>query len=87
MVSSSANKVTAATGETFWLKVPEGREVSLKSITDTLAAYPGQTRVMIYDEAKKKKFLANNAFWVTISDNLKYAMEDLLGAGNVKVTG
>ncbi|MCL2197477.1 MAG: DNA polymerase III subunit alpha [Defluviitaleaceae bacterium] len=72
---------------TFWLKVPKAKTVSLKSITDTLAAFPGETRVMIYNEAMNKKFLANSAFWVTPSGALTAAMENLLGEGTVKLVG
>jgi DNA polymerase-3 subunit alpha len=71
---------------TFWVKIPADREVSLKSITDTLAKHPGNTRVMIYNEAMKKKILANAAFWVTPCPALSQEMENLLGAGTVKIT-
>ena len=69
----------------FWLKVPKDSNVSLKSITDTLAAHPGETEVMIYNETLGKKFLADSAFWVTPNDTLTQAMEGLLGEGTVKV--
>jgi len=71
---------------TFWLKVPKGSNIPLKKITDTLSAHPGETQVMIYNEALNKKFLANSAFWVTPSDALTQSMQNLLGEGTVKVT-
>jgi DNA polymerase-3 subunit alpha len=71
---------------TFWLKVPKDRDVSLKKITDTLAAFPGETQVMIYNEAQNKKYLANSAFFVTPCDALIVAVEELLGAGTAKIT-
>lgn len=87
---SNVNTVSAAASPppavTFWLKVPKSRSVELKSITDILAAYPGETRVMIYNEAQNKKYLANKGFWVTPCDALTKAMEKLLGEGSVKIT-
>ncbi|MCL2357733.1 MAG: DNA polymerase III subunit alpha [Defluviitaleaceae bacterium] len=81
----SASGSGASPRVTFWLKVPKNADVSLKSITDVLAAFPGDTQVMIYNEALGKKFLANSSFWVTPCDALSEAMEALLGAGSVKV--
>ena len=71
---------------TFWVKVPKTREISLKSITDTLAAHPGNTQVMIYNEAHNKKYLASKDFWVTPNPALTQSMERLLGEGMVKIT-
>jgi len=78
--------ISAPSPQTFWIKVPKTSTAPLKSITDILTAHPGQTQVMIYNEAQNKKFLANKNFWVTISDDLIFKMEGLLGKGMVKVT-
>jgi DNA polymerase-3 subunit alpha len=75
---------TKTSTSTFWLKVPKDRPVELKKITDILSAFPGETQVMIYNEALQKKFLANNMYWVTPCDALTQAMENLLGEGTVK---
>ncbi|MCL1862767.1 MAG: DNA polymerase III subunit alpha, partial [Defluviitaleaceae bacterium] len=78
-------RTVQAKTSTFWLKVPKTKTIPLKSITDALAAYPGDTRVMIYNEAMDKKFLANSSFWVTPSNDLTTAMENLLGKGMAKL--
>jgi DNA polymerase-3 subunit alpha len=72
--------------ETFWLKVPKDCDVSLQSITSALAAHPGNTEVMIFNEAQNKKYLANSMYFVTPSETLTQAMEKLLGKGMVKIT-
>jgi DNA polymerase-3 subunit alpha len=79
-LSTKSSKVT------FWLKIPAGQTVALSAVTDILSRHPGHTRVMIYNEAQKKKILANAGFWVTPNDSLTREMEALLGAGSVKVT-
>jgi DNA polymerase-3 subunit alpha len=72
--------------ETFWLKVPKDKNISLQSITSTLAAHPGNTEVMIFNEAQNKKYLANSMYFVTPCEALTQAMEELLGKGMVKIT-
>jgi len=73
--------------EVLWLKVPKDRDIPLKSITDILAMYHGDTEVMIFNEAQNKKYLAKRMYFVTISHALTAAMEGLLGEGMVKVRG
>ena len=70
---------------TFWVKVPKNSAASLKSITDVLAAFPGDTQVMIYNEALNKKFLASDTLWVTPCEGLAAAMQSLLGDETVKL--
>ncbi|MCL1843101.1 MAG: DNA polymerase III subunit alpha [Defluviitaleaceae bacterium] len=77
---------TAAANMTLWLKVPKNRDVSLTSITSTLAKFLGDTKVIIYNEAQNKKYPVNNALWITPCDALTQEMENLLGEGMVKIT-
>ncbi|MCL1884067.1 MAG: DNA polymerase III subunit alpha [Defluviitaleaceae bacterium] len=85
--SIRAEKLCTKTPSTFWIKVPKDRTVSLKTITDTLAAHPGDSKVMIYNEAHNKKYLADSTFWVTPCNALTDSMEALLGKGMAKVVG
>jgi len=85
-VEKSAPVSAASTKKTFWIKVPKTSTTPLKNITDILTAHHGSTQVMIYNEAQNQKFLANPSFWVTLSDDLTYQMEGLLGRGATKVT-
>ena len=71
--------------QTLWVKVPKNRAVLPSHITDVLAAYKGDTQVMIYNEAQDRKFLAHRSYWVTLSDGLIAALTELLGQGSVKV--
>jgi DNA polymerase-3 subunit alpha len=71
---------------TFWIKIAKDKIISPKSVTDILAAFPGDTEVMIYNEAENKKIRADGMYFVTPSDSLTQAMESLLGKGMVKVT-
>jgi len=81
---ASGGEVEVVKPSKFWIKVPKGSTAPLKSITDILSAYPGETQVMIFNETMNKKFLANSAFWVTPCDGLTRDMEGLLGAGMTK---
>ncbi|MCL2457001.1 MAG: OB-fold nucleic acid binding domain-containing protein, partial [Defluviitaleaceae bacterium] len=71
---------------TFWIKIPKDKTVSPKNVTDILAAHPGDTEVMIYNEAENKKIRADGMFFVTPNDALKLALENLLGDETVKIT-
>jgi len=73
--------------QTFWIKIPAGCNIQLKSITDILTTHYGTTRVMIYNEAQGKKIQARPEYWVTPSELLERDLEALLGGGCVKVTG
>ena len=75
----------AGPSRTLWVKVPKGRAVQPSHITDILATYRGDTQVMIYNEAQGRKFLAHRSYWVNLSDDLTRDLEDLLGAGSVRV--
>ena len=72
--------------QTFWIKVPAEKTVSLKSITDILSAHPGAIPVIIYHEAQNKKIQARREFWVTPGITLINDLESLLGIGAVKLT-
>ena len=88
-ISASASPDTTPVSQpltTFWVKIPKTISVELRNIINTLASYPGSTRVMIYNEAQNKKFLANREYWVSPSDSLVSAMESLVGSGSVKIT-
>jgi len=71
---------------TLWVKVSKNRPVQPSHITDVLAAFRGDTQVMIYNEAQNRSFLAHRSYWVNLSEGLTQALEELLGAGSVKVT-
>jgi len=70
---------------TLWVKVPKNRPIPPSQITDVLAAYKGDTQVMIYNEAQNRSFLAQRSYWVTLNEELNNALENLLGTGTVKV--
>jgi len=71
--------------QTLWVKVSKNRPVPPSHITDVLAAFKGDTQVMIYNEAQNRSFLAHRSYWVRPGDELTRALEDLLGAGAVRV--
>jgi len=71
--------------QTMWVKVSKNNPVPPSHITDVLAAFKGETQVMIYNEAQNRSFLAHRSYWVTMGDELTRALEGLLGAGAVKI--
>jgi len=71
---------------TLWVKVPKNKPVPPSHITDVLAAFKGDTQVMIFNEAQNRSFLAHRSYWVSLSEDLTQALENLLGSGTVKVT-
>ena len=81
-----ARQAPPAKKQTFWVKVPEGKAIQLRDITDILSKYHGGTPVMIYNEAQKKKYQAKESFWVAPNHLLAQELEALLGVGNVKIT-
>ncbi|MCL2571857.1 MAG: DNA polymerase III subunit alpha [Defluviitaleaceae bacterium] len=74
------------TVRTLWVKVPKNKPIPPSHITDVLASFKGDTQVMIYNEAQNRSFQAHRSYWVSLSDNLTQALEELLGPGTVKVT-
>jgi len=70
----------------LWVKVPKNKPIPPSRITDVLAGFKGDTQVMIYNEAQNRSFLADRSYWVSPSDGLTRALEDLLGPGTVKIT-
>jgi len=86
-VKGSPKVDTQAKPKTFWVKVPKDKPVQLRDITDILSAHSGNTPVMIYNEAQQKKYQAKQEFWVMPSGALEKQLENLLGAGTVKITG
>jgi len=77
---------TSQANQTFWIRVPKSKPVQLKSITDILTVHHGQTQVMIYNEAQNKKYQTKPEFWVAPNEILTLELENLLGAGSVKIT-
>jgi DNA polymerase-3 subunit alpha len=78
-------KTNAGGEKTLWLKIPASRTIALKNITDILAAHPGGTPVMIYNEQTGQKFAANKNFWVSPGEGLAQKLKDLLGTDAVKL--
>jgi DNA polymerase-3 subunit alpha len=71
--------------QTLWIKIPAALSVELENITDILQNYRGETRVMIYDERVKRKYAANEAYWVSPGNELINDLQDLLGSEAVKM--
>ena len=74
-----------ASTTTFWIKIPSNRQIELTKVTDTLKKFHGDTKVMIYNESKGEKILANRMFWITPCENLINELEIILGKENAKL--
>jgi DNA polymerase-3 subunit alpha len=68
---------------TFWVKIPRGRPDGMQLVTNILQAYPGDTKVKIYDEGQQKRFASENG--VHPCNALFQNLEDLLGINTVKL--
>lgn len=53
---------------TLWLKIPKDVTLEKGELTDLLSMFPGDTPIIIYDEKNKKKFKADEQFWVSTDD-------------------
>jgi len=71
----------------LWLKLAADRDIPLRDVTDILAAYPGNTQVMIYNEKSGQKFAANKSFHIRPDPQLAQRLKDLLGETAVKIVG
>ena len=84
-ISTPTANPLSATTKTLWITVPKDNPVSPKKVISILSSYPGQTQVMIYNEIQNQKYKANKDYWVMPSDELTCSLEEILGAGTVKV--
>ncbi len=65
--------------QTLWLKLTGNSPVTVPQLKDNLSTYKGNTRVIIYLEATKKRLTLDEAFWVDPSEDLLLKLKNLLG--------
>jgi DNA polymerase-3 subunit alpha len=64
-----------------WLK--RGKDCDVKKIISIIDKYPGQTRVIVYDEASKTKSTLNKK--ITLNENILSDLKNLLGSDSIAV--
>jgi DNA polymerase-3 subunit alpha len=78
-------QAAASTNRTLWVKIPKHLNVPPKDVTDILQAHHGGTPVIIYNERINQKLAVKSTFWVEPCPQLTCDIENLLGAGMVKI--
>jgi DNA polymerase-3 subunit alpha len=68
--------------QTFWVKIPKGSH-EIDRAKDILKAYPGDTKVVIYNEANRTRLAAEHG--IEPCKTLVSNLESLLGDGCVKL--
>ncbi|WP_304509157.1 DNA polymerase III subunit alpha [Anaerotignum sp.] len=68
---------------TLWLKIENGKEISLQQIIAVLMRHKGNIPVYIYQEKTKDKMKAERKYWVNGSLELQEELKLLLGEANV----
>lgn len=69
----------------LWLKLSSMRSESFEETKNLLQIFEGNFPVYMYFEDTKQRMLAPKSLWCTQSDLLVSELEQVLGAGNVKV--
>ncbi len=72
--------------EKLWLKIPADKEIDTKEIIDTMKYFQGSTKVMIYDEKERRKYLVDEKYWIRIDDLLLHKLRQILGEANVIIS-
>ena len=75
----------ATVSGTLWIKIATELDIDSKDIKEILLKHKGESPVVVYKEAIKKKFSLNQELWVKINDDLLSELRNLLGENAVVV--
>jgi DNA polymerase-3 subunit alpha len=86
IICNEVTPVNLNATEKLWLKIPSGSGVTVDMLMETIKYFPGDIKVIIYDEMTTKKYALEQKSWVRIDGLLLHKLKQSLGDKNVVVT-
>ena len=77
------NSLTQTVGKRLYLRFPDHNSDLMPTVLSILQRFPGSQPVYFYFEDNKKVIEGNREFWINDGDELKKALQLVLGQGNV----
>ena len=62
-----------------YVKIPAGKEGSMKMVKEIFSIFSGNVPVFIYVESEKKYYAADKKYWIQPSKHLEKQLKDQLG--------
>ena len=62
-----------------YVKIPAGKEGSMKMVKELFSIFSGNVPVFIYVESEKKYYAADKKYWIQPSKHLEKQLKDQLG--------
>lgn len=81
---SDYNNINRKT-QTLWIKIPKDSTVEIGDISAVTRKYPGDAKVIIYDEKTGKKMTTAREGYVNLNDLLLEELKDIVGESSVVV--